>query len=110
MKLTVLDQSVISKEDSAGFERGFVAFESRKGMDTRIPSLEEARNTPFKNSDPSKIIENRKRMIIGTPERVRDELLELSEVYRTEEFMIINNFYKFEVKANTYALLAGPLI
>jgi luciferase family oxidoreductase group 1 len=81
-----------------------------KGMDTRIPSLEEARNTPLTNSDRSKIIQNRKRMIIGTPKQVRDELLKLSEVYRTEEFMIINNLYSFEDKVNTYALLAEALI
>lgn len=81
-----------------------------KGMDTRIPSLEEAMNTPLTVSNRSKIIENRKRMIIGTPEQVRDELLKLSEVYRTEEFMIINNLYSFEDKVNTYALLADALL
>ncbi|MBT2695643.1 LLM class flavin-dependent oxidoreductase [Bacillus sp. ISL-55] len=81
-----------------------------KGMDTRIPSLEEARNTSLTVSDRSKIIENRKRMIIGTPEKVRDELLRLSEVYSTEEFMIINNLYSFEDKINTYALLADTLL
>ncbi|ESU31147.1 hypothetical protein G3A_18485 [Bacillus sp. 17376] len=74
----------------------------------RIPSLEDAKNTPLTDGDRSKIIENRKQMIIGT--KVRNELLRLSEVYRTEEFMIINNLHKFEDKVNTYALLAEALI
>ncbi|GAM15649.1 LLM class flavin-dependent oxidoreductase [Mesobacillus selenatarsenatis] len=81
-----------------------------KGMDTRIPSLEEARNTPLTVSDRSKIIENRKRMIIGTPEKIRNAILKLSEVYSTEEFMIINNLYSFEDKVNTYTLLADALL
>lgn len=81
-----------------------------KGLDTRIPSLEEAKSTPLTSNDRIKITENRKRMIIGTPEKIRNELLRLSEVYRTEEFMIINNLYSFEDKVNTYALLADALI
>jgi luciferase family oxidoreductase group 1 len=80
-----------------------------KGLDTRIPSLEEAKSTPLTSNDRIKITENRKRMIIGTPEKVRNELLRLSEVYRTEEFMIINNLYSFEDKVNTYVLLADAL-
>lgn len=81
-----------------------------KGMDTKIPSLEEAKNAPLTSSDRSKILENRKRMIIGTPTKVKDELLRLGEVYRTDEFMIINNLYSFEEKVNTYALLADSLL
>jgi len=81
-----------------------------KGLDTRIPSLEEARNAPLTSSDRSRIKENRKRMIIGTPEKVRDELLRLGEVYRTDEFMVINNLFSFEDKVNTYVLLADVLI
>ena len=80
-----------------------------KGLDTRIPSLEEAKSTPLTSNDRIKITENRKRMIIGTPEKVRKELLRLSEVYRTQEFMIINNLYSFEDKVNTYVLLADAL-
>ncbi len=81
-----------------------------KGLDTRIPSLEEARNATLTSSDRSRIKENRKRMIIGTPEKVRDELLRLGEVYRTDEFMIINNLFSFEDKVNTYTLLADALL
>jgi alkanesulfonate monooxygenase SsuD/methylene tetrahydromethanopterin reductase-like flavin-dependent oxidoreductase (luciferase family) len=81
-----------------------------KGLDTRIPSVEEAKKTPLTSSERSKIAENRKRMIIGTPERVRDEILRLREIYMTEEFMIITNLYSFEDKVKTYALLAESLL
>ncbi|MBT2643164.1 LLM class flavin-dependent oxidoreductase [Bacillus sp. ISL-41] len=81
-----------------------------KGLDTRIPSLEEARHAPLTSSDRSRIKENRKRMIIGTPEKVRDGLLRLGEVYRTDEFMIINNLFSFEDKVKTYTLLADFLL
>lgn len=81
-----------------------------KGLDTRIPSVEEAKNAPLTPSDRARILENRKRMIIGTPEKVKDELMRLSEVYKTDEFMIINNLYCFEDKVKTYTLLADTLL
>jgi luciferase family oxidoreductase group 1 len=76
------------------------------GKDTRIPSIEEAKSVSLTNKERAKIFENRKRMIVGTPEKVRDELLRLSELYQTEEFMIITNIYDFEDKIRSYTLLA----
>lgn len=98
------------KAEELAFSQDLWLLRVEKGMDTRIPSLEEAKNAPLTPSDRSKILENRKRMIIGTPAKVKDELLRLGEVYRTDEFMIINNLYSFEEKVNTYALLADSLL
>jgi alkanesulfonate monooxygenase SsuD/methylene tetrahydromethanopterin reductase-like flavin-dependent oxidoreductase (luciferase family) len=57
-----------------------------------------------------KIQENRRRMIIGTPQRVKAELLRLSEIYQCDEFMIITNIYDFHDKINSYTLLAKEII
>ncbi|HWO95275.1 MAG TPA: LLM class flavin-dependent oxidoreductase [Bacillus sp. (in: firmicutes)] len=81
-----------------------------KGGDTRIPSLAEAKSRMITKEDQKKIIENRKRMIIGSPEKVKDSLLRLSEKYQTDEFMIINNTYDFQDKLQTYSLLAETLL
>ncbi|WP_257391768.1 LLM class flavin-dependent oxidoreductase [Mesobacillus jeotgali] len=81
-----------------------------KGLDTRIPSLEEAKNTTLTAADRSKIVENRKRMVIGTPDLVKKELSRLSHSYKTEEFMIINNLHSFNDKVKTYTLLAEALL
>ncbi|PLR82926.1 LLM class flavin-dependent oxidoreductase [Bacillus canaveralius] len=74
--------------------------------DTRIPSIEEVKSMNLTNEERLKVKENRKRMIIGTPEKVRNELLRLSEFYRTDEFMIITNVYDFQDKIYSYHLLA----
>jgi hypothetical protein len=45
-------------------------------------------------------------VIIGAPQKVKTELLRLSEKYQTDEFMIITNIYNFQDKILSYALLA----
>jgi luciferase family oxidoreductase group 1 len=98
------------KADELALSQDLWLLRVEKGMDTRIPSVEEAKNAPLTSSDRSRIQKNRKRMIIGTPEKVRDELLRLSEVYKTDEFMVINNLYSFEEKVKTYTLLADSFL
>lgn len=80
-----------------------------KGMDTRIPSVEVAKNVSLKADERVKIQKNRRRMIIGTPQKVKQELLRLSEQYQTDEFMIITNTYNFQDKISSYTLLANAL-
>jgi luciferase family oxidoreductase group 1 len=84
--------------------------EVERGIDTRIPSKEEAENRKLTAREMEKINENRKRSIVGTPEKVKEELQLLSEIYRTEEFMIITNISEFEDKLRSYELLAEALL
>ncbi|MEH7095536.1 LLM class flavin-dependent oxidoreductase [Neobacillus vireti] len=81
-----------------------------KGIDTRIPSVQEAKATSVTQDQRMKIEENRKRMIIGTPQKVKSEIFRLSEKYRAEEFMIISNIYNFEDKLEIYRLLAESIM
>jgi luciferase family oxidoreductase group 1 len=83
--------------------------EVERGIDTRIPSKEEAEDRTFTLREMEKVKENRKRAIVGTPEKVKEELLLLSEIYGTDEFMIITNVSDFEDKLRSYELLAGGL-
>lgn len=84
--------------------------EVERGIDTRIPSKEEAENRELTTREMEKIKENRKRTIVGTPEKVKEELQLLSGIYRTDEFMIITNISEFEDKLRSYELLAGALL
>ncbi|MFL6557585.1 MAG: LLM class flavin-dependent oxidoreductase [Bacillus sp. (in: firmicutes)] len=81
-----------------------------KGTDTRIPSIVEAKRRTLKWEERLKLSENRNRMIVGTPEKVRNQLLRLSECYQTEEFMIITNVYDFKDKVQSYTLLAEEFL
>ncbi|MFC4322360.1 LLM class flavin-dependent oxidoreductase [Litchfieldia salsa] len=77
---------------------------SRK--DIRIPSIEEAKKRFLSREEQAIIKENRKRMIIGSPTKVREELLRLSDHYQNDEFMVITNIYDFQAKVRSYELLA----
>jgi luciferase family oxidoreductase group 1 len=84
--------------------------EVERGIDTRIPSKEEAANRIFTAREREKVAENRKRTIVGTPEKVKEELQLLSEIYAADEFMIISNVSDFEDKMRSYELLAESLL
>jgi luciferase family oxidoreductase group 1 len=81
-----------------------------KGRDTRIPSKEEVKARTLSELEKEKVKENQKRAIIGTPQKVREELHMLSEIYQTDEFMIITNVYKFEDKVRSYELIAEAVL
>ncbi|MEC1524614.1 LLM class flavin-dependent oxidoreductase [Neobacillus niacini] len=77
-----------------------------KGIDTRIPSIHEAKKISLTADERMKLQNNRRRMIIGTPKKVKTELLRLSQIYHTDEFMIITNIFNFQDKIRSYTLLA----
>lgn len=81
-----------------------------KGFDTHILPVQEARSIKLTKKEQDRIVENRNRMIIGTPKKVREEILRLSDYYHTNEFMIINNTYNFQEKLLTYRLLAEQFL
>ncbi|NMH69044.1 LLM class flavin-dependent oxidoreductase [Bacillus sp. RO3] len=81
-----------------------------KGRDTRIPSREEAKERKLSDYEKEKVKENRKRTIVGTPQKVREELYLLRDIYQTDEFMIITNVDKFEDKVRSYELIAEAVL
>ena len=77
-----------------------------KGLETRIPSIDEAKRYPYTETEMKKINHNRRRCIIGTPEQVKQQLVQLSVVYGTDEFLIITNIYDFEKKKRSYEMIS----
>lgn len=77
-----------------------------KGLDTRVPSVEEVDYTDFTSKDLSKIKSNRRRCIIGNPAHVYHQLQELCERYQTDEVLLITNIYNFNEKKKSYQLIA----
>ncbi|MFD2925718.1 LLM class flavin-dependent oxidoreductase [Halobacillus naozhouensis] len=77
-----------------------------KGLETRVPSVEEVKSHTFTTRELEKIQRNRKRAIIGTPEKVYQQLLNLRKIYQTDEFLIITNIFDFNDKKRSYQLLA----
>ncbi|PLT34440.1 LLM class flavin-dependent oxidoreductase [Bacillus sp. V5-8f] len=81
-----------------------------KNEDTQVPSIEEAKNTFLIEEDKRIIRNNRRRTIVGTPEKVKEELMLLQEIYQTDEFMVITNIYDFQAKLRSYHLLAETML
>ncbi len=77
-----------------------------KGADTKVPSIKEVQSKEFTEDERTTIKQNRKRCIVGTPDKVKKELLNLQELYQTDEFMVITNIHDFEAKKKSYQLIA----
>ncbi|MTH51950.1 MsnO8 family LLM class oxidoreductase [Bacillus mangrovi] len=79
---------------------------AEKGLDSRVPGIEEAKAAVLKDSDWKKIKQNRRRMVIGGPAKVRKSLDALAERYETDEIMVLANVFSFEEKKQSFLRLA----
>ena len=70
------------------------------------PSPEKAAAYPYSPYERKRVEDNRRRMIVGSPTRVKDELYRLSETYETEEIMLVTITYDFEDKLASFRLIA----
>lgn len=66
-------------------------------------------NYPYSKFERLLVEENRRRMIVGTPEKVVDALEELAEGYGAEEVMIVTITYDFADKLASYRLVAEEM-
>nr|WP_326238935.1 LLM class flavin-dependent oxidoreductase [Peribacillus psychrosaccharolyticus] len=63
-----------------------------KSLDIRVPSIEEAKAKSWNDKEKEQMLENRKRMIIGGPKKVKSELLHLSERYQCNDWLNLTIF------------------
>ncbi|OXM83577.1 LLM class flavin-dependent oxidoreductase [Paenibacillus rigui] len=71
-----------------------------------VATVAMARNYPYSEYDRSRIEDNRRRMIVGTPEQVKERLQQLAEQYEADEMMIVTITHSMEAKLKSYRLLA----
>ncbi|MFC4404058.1 LLM class flavin-dependent oxidoreductase [Gracilibacillus xinjiangensis] len=81
-----------------------------KGRDTKVPSIEEVKEKGFTEDERKEISNNRKRCIVGTPAKVKQELERLRDNYQTDEFMVITNIYDFHAKVRSYELIKEAVL
>lgn len=67
---------------------------------------EEAAQHEFSPVELRHVKENRKRMLVGSPETVKQEILELSRHYDTQEVMLASIGYDMEARKKGYRLLS----
>jgi luciferase family oxidoreductase group 1 len=74
------------------------------------PGPEKAAAYQYSPFERARITENRKRMVVGNPKKVKGKLLELSEQYETDEIMLVTITYDFEDKLKSFKLVADELL
>jgi alkanesulfonate monooxygenase SsuD/methylene tetrahydromethanopterin reductase-like flavin-dependent oxidoreductase (luciferase family) len=74
--------------------------------DEGVPSVEEAAVFEPIDWEMEQMRDNRRRMIVGSPETVKAGLEYMAEEYGTDELMIITNIHNQAARLNSYKLLA----
>jgi luciferase family oxidoreductase group 1 len=77
------------------------------GVNAPVPNHEEAGAYPYTEADRRRIAHHRHRVVLGTPEMVRDQLLELRERFQADELMAITITGDYGSRLRSYELLAG---
>ncbi|MFC5591443.1 LLM class flavin-dependent oxidoreductase [Sporosarcina soli] len=70
------------------------------------PSIQTAIKRGISSSEKEKVMQNRKRMIIGTAEQVKEKIMRTADQYQADEVTIIPNFYGANNRMEGIALLA----
>ncbi len=74
-----------------------------------IPTIEEVRNYSITSEEEERIQEMRKKMIIGNPKEVKQQLVELQSMYNADEIMIVTITPSYESRKKSYELIAEEI-
>ena len=74
-----------------------------------VPSIAEAEAHPYTREERLRIAVNRRRMVIGAPEQVKERLLDLAQQYGVDELVAVTICHDFAPRLRSYELLAQTL-
>ncbi len=84
---------------------------SAQGMPSKgTPSPEKAMAYPYTDYEKPYILENRKRIIVGTPKKVCTQIEELAEEFDADEVMLVMIAYDYKDKLKSYELIAKEML
>ncbi|MFB5663320.1 LLM class flavin-dependent oxidoreductase [Alteribacillus sp. HJP-4] len=75
-----------------------------------VPSFEMVKNIEYEPYELRQIERNRERMMIGTPNQIKKQIQQISELYSTNEIMIVTITHSFEDKIRSYELIAEQFL
>jgi luciferase family oxidoreductase group 1 len=76
------------------------------GINSPVPTVEEAANHPYSEADRRRIEYHRRRVVLGPPDVVRDRLLEMARTYHADELMLITVIGDYAKRLRSYELVA----
>ena len=65
---------------------------------------------PYTDFEKPHVLENRKRMIVGTPKTARAQIEKLAEEFGADEVMLVMIAYDFQDKLKSYELIAKEML
>lgn len=71
-----------------------------------LPSVQTAMDYPYTEMDLMHIRQTRQRRIIGTPDQVKEQLLQMGKNYNVEEILINSPIYDEKARIHSYRLIA----
>jgi alkanesulfonate monooxygenase SsuD/methylene tetrahydromethanopterin reductase-like flavin-dependent oxidoreductase (luciferase family) len=77
------------------------------GVNAPVPTLDEAERYAYTDADRRRIAHHRRRVVLGTPEVVRQKLLALQAAAEADELMVITVVGDYGLRLRSYELLAG---
>ncbi len=77
-----------------------------KGIDSPVPTLEEAKAHRYSLQERAYIEEQRARLVLGDPGEVREKLMELKEKFAADEIMVVTITGDYESRRTSYRLVA----
>src|SRR3546814_6689280 len=73
-----------------------------RGQRDLVPTEEEALSYTYTPAELMHVEMNRQRNVVGTPEQVKAQLVELGERYGVSEFVVLTICHDFEAKIRSY--------
>jgi len=77
-----------------------------KGELAPVPSVEEAMAYPYTDAEREHVLQSRTRTIYGAPEKVKEQILALGDLFQCDEFVVLTACHKFADRVRSYELLA----
>lgn len=71
-----------------------------------LPSVEEAEAVALTETDRARMVQNRARVVVGDPERVRRELIKIADGFGVEELVVLTICHDPKARRRSYELLA----
>jgi luciferase family oxidoreductase group 1 len=103
---TVVGETEEEAEDLAKAFDLWLYFVESDNQPPYYPSVETAKRRGFTAGEEQKVRQNRRRMLIGTPKKVKAEIERLAEAFETDEIMVVPNVSGIENRKKVIRLLA----
>jgi luciferase family oxidoreductase group 1 len=76
------------------------------GVNAPVPNHQEALSYPYTDADRKRIAYHRRRVVLGTPATVREQLVAMQETFHADELMAITITGDYDSRLKSYELLA----